>query len=145
MYQRSYQSALNLPPNYKGNAFEGEGLREEHRDMTKPERRCCEECEGCTGPYTPTEDTGDKHGDAERTERGAPCHEECNTATDNCRDEDKGENEGKKGLVSLLTRRDGSTFAIDDIILGGLIVLLLNNHADDELLLILVLLFISGI
>ena len=50
-----------------------------------------------------------------------------------------------KGLSSIFTRRDGSSFALDDIILGGLIVLLLNNHADDELLLVLVLLFISGI
>lgn len=49
------------------------------------------------------------------------------------------------GLASVFTRRDGSSFALDDIILGALIILLLNNHADDELLLILVLLFISGI
>ncbi len=49
------------------------------------------------------------------------------------------------GISSIFTRRDGSSFAIDDIILGGLIVLLLNSHADDELLLVLVLLFISGI
>lgn len=48
-------------------------------------------------------------------------------------------------VSSIFTRRDGSSFAIDDIILGGLIVLLLNSHADDELLLVLVLLFISGI
>ena len=57
----------------------------------------------------------------------------------------KPEKEEKNGLSSLFTRRDGSSFALDDIILGGLIVLLLNSHADDELLLVLVLLFISGI
>ncbi len=59
--------------------------------------------------------------------------------------EPKPENEEKNILSSIFTRRDGSSFALDDIILGGLIVLLLNSHADDELLLILVLLFISGI
>lgn len=48
-------------------------------------------------------------------------------------------------LSSLFSRRDGSSFALDDIILGALIILLLNSHADDELLLILLLLFISGI
>ena len=57
----------------------------------------------------------------------------------------KPEKEEKNAVPSLFTRRDGSSFALDDIILGGLIVLLLNSHADDELLLILVLLFISGI
>lgn len=55
------------------------------------------------------------------------------------------EEEKDSGLYSLFARRDGSCFAVDDIILGGLIILLLNNHADDELLLILLLLFISGI
>ncbi len=53
--------------------------------------------------------------------------------------------EEKNTVSSIFTRRDGSSFALDDIILGGLIVLLLNSHADDELLLVLVLLFISGI
>ena len=57
----------------------------------------------------------------------------------------KPEKEENSGISSLFTRRDGSPFALDDIILGGLIVLLLNSHADDELLLVLVLLFISGI
>lgn len=57
----------------------------------------------------------------------------------------KPEKEEIGGISSLFTRRDGSSFALDDIILGGLIVLLLNSHADDELLLVLVLLFISGI
>ncbi|MBR6513701.1 MAG: hypothetical protein IKT46_02585 [Clostridia bacterium] len=55
------------------------------------------------------------------------------------------EKQEKNTGCSLFTRRDGSAFQLDDIILGGLIVLLLNSHADDELLLVLVLLFISGI
>lgn len=53
--------------------------------------------------------------------------------------------ETKEGISSLLTRRDGKRFELDDLILGGLIILLLNSHADDELLLILVLLFVAGL
>lgn len=65
---------------------------------------------------------------------------------DKCEHCDRQEKEEDKGLLSsIFTRRDGSSFQLDDIILGGLIIMLLNSHADDELLLILVLLFISGI
>ena len=62
-----------------------------------------------------------------------------------CEPKPETKKEEKSAISSLFTRRDGSSFQLDDIILGGLIVLLLNSHADDELLLILVLLFISGI
>ena len=73
-----------------------------------------------------------------------PC-EKCEKY-DDCDKKEKDESKEEHSPVSsLFTRRDGSSFALDDIILGGLIVLLLNSHADDELLLVLVLLFISGI
>ncbi len=63
-----------------------------------------------------------------------------------CDRQEKQEKNEEKGLLSsIFTRRDGSSFQLDDIILGALIIMLLNSHADDELLLILVLLFISGI
>ncbi len=62
-----------------------------------------------------------------------------------CEPKPEKEEKNNDGVSSLFTRRDGSSFQLDDIILGGLIVLLLNSHADDELLLVLVLLFISGI
>lgn len=83
--------------------------------------------------------------DTSHKEDPIPACEKCENR-ESCDKKEK--NEPKKelgGLSSLFTRRDGSSFQIDDIILGGLIVLLLNSHADDELLLVLVLLFISGI
>lgn len=69
----------------------------------------------------------------------------CDDPCEKCEKHEKTEKEEKGLLSSILSRRDGSSFSLDDIILGGLIILLLNSHADDELLLILVLLFISGI
>lgn len=83
-------------------------------------------------------------GNAFDTVREEPVCEKC----ERCEECDKKEACDPKqtnAVSSLFTRRDGSSFALDDIILGGLIVLLLNSHADDELLLVLVLLFISGI
>ena len=74
--------------------------------------------------------------------RSEPCREEREECTKKDVTDKK---EDISTVSSIFTRRDGSSFAIDDIILGGLIVLLLNSHADDELLLVLVLLFISGI
>ncbi len=72
------------------------------------------------------------------------CCDKCDKR-EKCEKEEKEEREEKGLLSSLLSRRDGSSLAIDDLILGGLIVLLLNSHADDELLLILLLLFICGL
>ncbi|MBQ3182078.1 MAG: hypothetical protein IJB24_00135 [Clostridia bacterium] len=86
-------------------------------------------------------------GNAFDTPRETPC-DKCEVCDKKEVCEQKPEKEEKKEtntVSSIFTRRDGSSFALDDIILGGLIVLLLNSHADDELLLVLVLLFISGI
>lgn len=73
-----------------------------------------------------------------------PC-EKCENRESCEKRENPEQKKESNALSSIFTRRDGSSFALDDIILGGLIVLLLNSHADDELLLVLVLLFISGI
>ena len=118
MYQRSYPNTDVLPPNYKGNAFDTVGTQERELPCESCEKREC-----CS-----------KKAECEAAEEGTCSKEESRLPE-----------KEKSVFSSLFTRRDGSSFALDDIILGGLIVLLLNSHADDELLLILVLLFISGI
>lgn len=118
MYQRCYTQNEGIPPNYKGNAFDT--AEEQLNNEKEQEPRDCSNCSGCT-KCAPDQCSNNQQ------ENMPKCKEE-------------------KGILgSLLSRRDGSSFALDDIILGGLIVLLLNSHADDELLLVLVLLFISGI
>lgn len=118
MYQRRYPNTDVLPPNYKGNAFDS--LRTEEREPS------CEKCE--------KRECCDKKAERETEEKASEAKEEI------CLPEKE-----RSAFSSIFTRRDGTSFQLDDIILGGLIVLLLNSHADDELLLMLVLLFISGI
>ncbi|MBE6687294.1 MAG: hypothetical protein E7591_08750 [Ruminococcaceae bacterium] len=90
MYQRIYPSN-EIPPNYKGNAFD------KRPDLSE-----------------------EKSGEHECREDILP----------------------KEEYSGLLTRRNGKSFSLDELILGGLIILLLNSHADDELLLLLVLLLL---
>lgn len=136
MYSRNYSSADNIPPNYKGTAFDTCAGREQKQKppRTRPDRDniCSKNDNIC--------EKNEERPVCDEAKECAPICKEC----DIC--ENKEEKNDKFALLSsLFSRGDKKSPELDDLILGGLIILLLNNHADDELLLILALLFFIGL